>query len=145
MVHQPSRACLRIKGIKYAYETRGCRKKDHLFRQVVLECPNVFSKTPVTLQQRRESLFALNSTVLYVSTTPIELLIRMVMENPACSKKQLTSTDLISNSSLASHVKGLQIYARWDGVQEHPAAVLIQFTVWARRMSNPLPLLILTD
>ncbi|KAL8922397.1 MAG: hypothetical protein Q9172_003590 [Xanthocarpia lactea] len=63
----------------------------------------------------------------------------MVMENPACSKQQLTHTDIISNSLLASYFKGLQIYARWDGVQEHPAAVLIQYTIEAQP-STHLPL-----
>ncbi|CAO1605377.1 hypothetical protein XANCAGTX0491_008896 [Xanthoria calcicola] len=54
------------------------------------------------------------------------------METPPNSKQQVACIDPSINSSLASHVKGLEIYARWDGVQEHPVAVSILFTIQAQ-------------
>ncbi|KAI4262681.1 MAG: hypothetical protein L6R42_002149, partial [Xanthoria sp. 1 TBL-2021] len=54
------------------------------------------------------------------------------METPPTSKQQIACIDPSPNSSLASQVKGLEIYARWDGVQEHPAAVSISFTIQAQ-------------
>lgn len=51
------------------------------------------------------------------------------METSPNSKQPVACIDPSFNSSLASHVKGLEIYARWDGIQEHPVAVSILFTV----------------
>ncbi|KAL8997344.1 MAG: hypothetical protein Q9169_003378 [Polycauliona sp. 2 TL-2023] len=54
------------------------------------------------------------------------------MESPPPLKKQIPCTDLAFSPSLASQVRGLEIYARWDGIQEHPATVSILFTIQAQ-------------
>lgn len=51
------------------------------------------------------------------------------METQATSEQQIACTGPLFDSSLNSHIKGLEISARWDGVQEHPATVSILFTV----------------
>ncbi|KAL8670429.1 MAG: hypothetical protein Q9168_005027, partial [Polycauliona sp. 1 TL-2023] len=54
------------------------------------------------------------------------------METPPSLEKQTAYIDPAFSPSFASQVKGLEIYARWDGVLEHPAAVSVLFTVQAQ-------------
>ena len=51
------------------------------------------------------------------------------MDTRAASNQQIACTGPLLNSSLATHIKDLEISAQWDGVQEHPATVSILFTV----------------
>ena len=51
------------------------------------------------------------------------------METQATSEQQIACTGPLFDSSLVSHIKGLEISAQWDGVQEHPATASILLTV----------------
>ncbi|KAL8769100.1 MAG: hypothetical protein Q9209_004886 [Squamulea sp. 1 TL-2023] len=47
-------------------------------------------------------------------------------------KQQIFPTGTASKPALASLVKGLEIHARWNGVQEHPATISMRITIEAQ-------------
>ncbi|KAL8779685.1 MAG: hypothetical protein Q9213_006832 [Squamulea squamosa] len=58
------------------------------------------------------------------------------MESLPSAEQQIFCTGTASKSALASFVKGLEIHARWNGVQEHPAAVSMRMTLF--KVKDPL-------